>query len=375
MRLIHVITGLGQGGAEAMLEKLILTGLRVSPEVKQRVINLGNPGVVGERLAAAGVRVESLGLCARPGALLRLLQLPRKLAPRAPGTVVQTWLWHADLIGGLCARAAGNRHVVWNLRNSMPGLAATKLSSRAAARLCARLSRRVPVRIICNSRAALEAHIAIGYDGARCLVVPNGFDLQRFQRSAAVRARQRLQWRAAEEDLLVGMVARVDPFKDHATFIRAAAALASHQPRVRFVLVGEGVSRDPGIHALIEAAGLRSRFILEERREDVATVMSALDVFCLASLSEGFPNVLGEAMACATPAVSSDVGDAREILGDDLLIASVGDAGALATCIRYVLDLPEKQRHALGLRQRDAIATRYDLERIWRQYLAVYRAL
>lgn len=375
MRVIHVITGLGQGGAEAMLEKLILTARRVTPEVEQRVVNLGRAGVVGERLAAAGVVVESLDLRMRPGALVRLLGLPRTLVPATPVTVVQTWLWHADLIGGLCARLAGNRRVVWNLRNSMPGLSATKTASRAVARLCAWLSRSIPARIIGNSRAALAAHIAIGYDAGRCLCVPNGFDLQRFQPSAAARARLRRQWGATEGDLLVGMVARVDPFKDHACFIRAASVVAGRRPHARFVLVGAGVSTDHAIRTLIDASGVGPRFILEERREDMPEVMCALDLLCLASLSEGFPNVLGEAMACATPAVSSDVGDAREIVGDGALIAPIGDARALAGCIGYVLDLPEQERRALGQKQRQSIAARYDLQQVWEQYLAVYRAL
>jgi glycosyltransferase involved in cell wall biosynthesis len=375
MRVIHVITGLGQGGAEAMLEKLIMTARRVSPEVEQRVINLGNGGAVGERLAAAGVAVESLDLRLHPGALSRLLTLPRKLAPGARVTVVQTWLWHADLIGGLSARVAGNPRVVWNLRNSMPRHAATKPTSRAVARLCAWLSRSVPARIICNSRAALEAHIAAGYEGAKCVCVPNGFDLQRFHPSDEARARVRREWGVADGEPLVGMVARVDPLKDHACFIGAAAEVARLRPQARFVLVGTGVSSDAAIRRLIAEAGLNSRVILEQRREDVPDVMSALDILCLASRSEGFPNVLGEAMACATPAISSDVGDAREIIGDGALIAPVGDARAMAGCIIRVIDMREEDRRALGQRQRDSIGVRYDLPRIWQQYLAVYRSL
>ncbi|HEY8052852.1 MAG TPA: hypothetical protein VIE42_08595, partial [Steroidobacteraceae bacterium] len=163
MRIIHVISGLNQGGAEAMLEKLVLAGRRMNPQIEQTVINLGNPGVVGTRLAQAGVPVESLGM--RPGLhfLAQLRALTRRLQPGPGVTVVQTWLWHADLIGGLCARAAGNHRVIWNLRNSMPQHAATKAASRTVARLCGWLSRRVPARIICNSTAALHAHVAVGY--------------------------------------------------------------------------------------------------------------------------------------------------------------------------------------------------------------------
>jgi glycosyltransferase involved in cell wall biosynthesis len=375
VRIVHVITGLDQGGAEAMLEKLVLTGRRMNPEIGQVVINLGKPGVVGNRLARAGVAVESLGMNLALRSVVQLRALAVRLRPSPEVTVVQTWLWHADLVGGLCARAAGNRRVVWNLRNSMPRHAATKPASRAVARVCGWLSRWLPARIICNSTAALQAHVAIGYYPKKCIVVPNGFDLRRFVNSASARIEVRGRWRTGPGDALVGMVARVDPLKDHATFIRAAAIVAARVPQARFVLIGEGITRDPKLPMLLAQTNLVEKFILEERCDDVQTVMSALDVFCLASWSEGFPNVLGEAMACATPAVATDVGDVRDILGDGRLVAAVGDPGSLATCINYVLDLGESGRRALGFKQRCEVEARFDIERVWSTYRDLYASI
>lgn len=375
MKVIHVIYGLNQGGAEAMLEKLVLTGRRVNPEIEQVVINLGKPGVVGERLANSGVVVAPLSMDSLLGSLRRLPVLARWLRPGPVATVVQTWLWHADLVAGLCARAVGNRRVVWNLRNSMPGHAATRLRSRAVARLCGWLSRRVPAQIICNSSAALHAHLDVGYCERKCIVIPNGFDVRRFAGSASARSEVRARWGVQPDDTLVGMVARVDALKDHATFIRAAARVAGGAPRVRFVLVGDGVTRDGAIRELLAETGLTRRFILEERRDDVQRVMSALDVFCLASLSEGFPNVVGEAMACATPTVATDVGDVRAIIGDDRLVAPPRDPEGLASCIGYVLALDEGGRRALGLRQRFAIETRFNIENVWARYRDLYGSI
>jgi len=375
MKVVHVITGLNQGGAEAMLEKLVLTGRRMNPEIEQQVINLGEPGIVGSRLAHAGVSVESLELGLSPRPLGRLPLLARRLRSEASITVVQTWLWHSDLIGGLCARAAGNRRLVWNLRNSMPRHAATKRASRTVARLCARLSRRVPAAIVCNSMAALREHVAIGYCAEKCLVIPNGFDLRLFSRSESSRNEKRTRWGVEPGDVVVGMVARVDPLKDHATFIRAAAAVVMRAPRARFALIGEGVTRDGDIRALLAGNRLAARFILEERSDDVQKIMSALDVFCLASRSEGFPNVVGEAMACATPTVASDVGDVRSILGDVRMVAAAGDPESLANCIDYVLGLGELERRALGLRQRHRVESEFDIERVWERYRDLYRSI
>jgi glycosyltransferase involved in cell wall biosynthesis len=175
--------------------------------------------------------------------------------------------------------------------------------------------------------------------------------------------------------VLVGMVARVDPLKDHATFIRAAARVSARIPGARFVLVGEGVARDGAIRALLADTRMTDRFILEERRADMQRIMSALDVFCLASLSEGFPNVLGEAMACGTPTVATDVGDAHDILQDHRLLAPVGDPERLAACIGYVLGLDDTARQALAARQRHSVETRFDIERVWGQYRELYRSI
>jgi len=375
MRVVHLISGLDQGGAEAMLEKLLLTGRRMNPEIDQSVINLGQPGVVGNRLTRAGLLVESLGLKASPQSLKQLLHLAQRLRCHGRGIVVQTWLWHADLLGGLCARAGGNQRIVWNLRNAVPRRATTKLMSRAAAYTCARLSGWVPAKIVCNSEAALRAHTAIGYCPGKCVVIPNGFDLRQFVPSAEARRQVRASWSAKPGEAFVGMVARVDPLKDHPSFIRAADQVARSMPFVRFVLVGEGVLADSGIRTLLAQMNLTGRFVLEERRDDVQGVMNALDVFCLASKSEGFPNVLGEAMACATPAIVTDVGDAREIMGDDRFVAVVEDPTSLAACIMRILALSPDERHALGSAQRLRIESRFDIEQVWRMYRDLYSSI
>ncbi|MBV9620540.1 MAG: glycosyltransferase [Gammaproteobacteria bacterium] len=372
MKIVHVITGLDQGGAEAMLEKLVLTGRRMNPEVEQRVISLRQSGAVGARLMRAGIAVESLDLKLSLRSFRRLAPLLRRLHQEPELPVIQTWLWHADLLGGVCARIAGNPKVVWNLRNSMPAHAATKRMSRLAARVCAVLSSRVPRLIICNSQAALRAHVAIGYRADRCLVIPNGFDLRTFAPSAGARDEVRARWGALPEQPVVGMVARVDPLKDHQTFIAAAARVAPAAPLARFVLVGEGVTRDEAIRHALERTTISGRFILEERSERVADVMSALDIFCLASRSEGFPNVVGEAMACALPTIGSDVGDLRYIVGDDRLVATAADAASLADRLAYVLALSVEERRALGSTMRQRIESEFDIERAWRSYLEVY---
>ena len=374
LEVVHVITDLRQGGAEAMLEKLILTSRAATPEVNHRVVSLRTTGTVGERLLAAGISVEALGatgLASLPGCLGRLTAM---LARTPPRTVVQTWLYHADLIGGLAARRAG-RTVVWNIRQTGLGRDDIGRATRAVVRLCGLLSSRVPARILCNANAAIDAHARFGYDTSRFQVIPNGFDTERFARDESGGAQVRASWGVHHDDVAVGLVARLDPQKDHATFVRAAAIAAARMPALRFVLVGRGILESPDLRAAIAAAGLATRFVLDGQRGDVARVMSALDIFCLSSRAEGFPNVLGEAMACETPAVTTDCGDARVVLGDDARVAPVGDAAALAERIVRVCALPAPQRRALGAGDRARIVREFDIRQVWYTYLALYTRL
>lgn len=375
MRVVHVISGLNQGGAEAMLEKLVQAGRRLDPDVLQTVVVLGPLGIVGQRLRASGVPVDTLDMRMSPASLPALRRLFTRLRAANDPHVVQTWLWHADLLGGLCARVAGNPLVVWNLRNSMPGNVSLKWTSTAVARLCALLSGRIPAAIVCNSEAAMKSHASIGYRTEHCQLIPNGFDTLIVRRNETAGRALRSAWGIADEHLLIGLIARVDPLKDHLNFIRAASKIAGRYPAARFVLAGDGTTTDPAIAAELLNLGLADRFALVERQDDVPGVMSALDVFCLSSISEGFPNVLGEAMLCGTPCVATDVGDTRLILGDERWLAPPADPERLAECVSRLLDMPAPQRREVGESQRARIEHEFNIDAIWRKYLELYQNL
>jgi glycosyltransferase involved in cell wall biosynthesis len=374
-RVIHIITGLGQGGAEAMLEKLLHAGRRLEPSIEQEVISLGEMGTVGQRLKAAGFTVRALGLSRRlanPWVLVRLWLWLRH-APR--DAVVQTWMYHGDLIGGLAARAAGLRKVVWNVRQAGLDVRLAGRATHLVMRACARMSAWLPRVVVTNTDAAIAAHTAFGYTTERFHFIPNGFDMQAFAPDATARTALRADWQVAADELLVGVVARNDPQKDLPGFVQMAAHLARHVPNVRFVMVGRGVPSAPDVNAAIDALNLRARFTLCEQRSDIAAVHSALDIFCLSSLIEGFPNVLGEAMACATPSVSTACGDAPQILGEPLHVAPAGQPEALARCIMRVAALDGASRKALGMAQRERIASQFSIDSVWWQYSCLWRGL
>ena len=372
MKVALIITNLATGGAETMLLKLLthLDRARFQPTV----ISLVGMGEIGPRIAALGVPVHALGMrrggMPDPLALLRLARLLRRLRP----DVVHTWMYHADLLGGVASRLAGYDRVVWCLRNSDLDPQRSGRMTLRVVKACAWLSGRVPAKIVSCSTRAKKVHAAAGYRDDKIHVIPNGFELDRFQPDAAARASVRAELGLADGASLVGLVARYDPQKNHAGFVQAAAQVVAGRPDAHFVLAGAGVDAANGaLQATIAAQGLQQRMHLLGRRDDVPRLMAAFDVLASSSsYGEAFPNVLGEAMACAVPCVVTDVGDSAEIVGGTGRVVPPGDMAGLARELVAVLQLPAAARAALGERARARVAAHYEIGHVTRLYEAFY---
>lgn len=371
MRLVHVITGLDTGGAERMLLRL---AERLHPGLEQHVISLTDAGPVAAELRSAGVEVFALGLspmCPRLFELCRLVRLLQRLKPN----VVQTWMYHADLVGGLAARLAGIRAVAWNIRNNDLSPEKTNPRTRRVVGWLARLSRWLPKRIVCCSEAARETHVALGYADDLFTIIPNGFDLHRFKPDAGARASVRAELGLAPDTPLIGLIARLDPQKNHAGFLVAAGMLHRLRPDVHFLLAGRDVVSDnPQLREWANAADITDVLHLLGECHDIPRLSASLDIATSSSSwGEAFPNVLGEAMACGVPCVATDAGDAALILGDSGHVVPREDMAALAGAWRELLDLPASERAVLGLAARERIVRHFDLERIADRYAALYR--
>ncbi|WP_376787929.1 glycosyltransferase family 4 protein [Parathermosynechococcus lividus] len=333
MKVLHIITGLSNGGAEAVLFRLVTH----DAQNQHVVVSLTGEGKYGPLLRAMGVDVVTLDMPRRRltwRGLRGLWLVLRRLRP----DVVQTWMYHADLVGGIAARAAGIP-VVWGIRNTTLELGRSSRATIWVARACARLSRHVPARIVACAQAARAVHAELGYDAQRMVVIPNGYDLGHFVPDSAARQRLRTDWGVADDVALIGMVARFHPQKDHANLIDALALLTQRGLRYAAVLVGTGMTPDNAeLTQRISAAGLAERVRLLGVRPDVPAIMSALDVHVLSSASgEAFPNVLAEAMACGTPCVTTDVGDAATIVGDTGWVVPPRNPEALADALQAAL--------------------------------------
>jgi glycosyltransferase involved in cell wall biosynthesis len=373
IKIAHVITSLGTGGAETMLYKLVsrLDRSAFRPEV----VSLTQDGPVGQRIRDAGVPVTALGLRRNPTAATGLASLRRLLAERRPD-LVQTWLYHADLLGGLAARAGRGRGVVWTVHNSSldPGIARRR--TIWAAWLCARASRWLPDRIVCCSDAVRAVHVDRGYPAHRTEVIPNGFDLDAFRPDAAAgpSLRRELGW--PDGAVLIGMLARFDPLKDHRTFLEAARLLRARTAAVGFVLCGDGVTPDnPELAKWIRAAGIEADCRLLGRRDDVARICAGLDVATLSSRSEGLPSVIGEAMAAGTPCVATAVGGTASLVGDTGGLVPPGDPPALAAAWEECVTAGPAERRRRGAAARQRIREHFSLPAVVGRYEGLYRRL
>jgi glycosyltransferase involved in cell wall biosynthesis len=374
MKVLHIITDLRQGGAEAMLEKIVRASAALSPNVEHAVVSLRSLGVVGPRLQAAGVSVTALGLNSAATAAPTLWQLWRLLRAQPRDVIVQTWLYHADLLGGVIARLARRPRIHWNLRGAVTHRSDLRYGTFVVLKLCAWVSRWVPRHIVSCGPVVMSSHVAQGYARQRCVVIGNGFELDQFRPDPTRRQRLRQQLGVAPDTLLIGTVARLDPLKDFPTLARAAAQVAGTIPDARFLWVGAGVDTDEALTALLGELGLSDHIIRLGLRRDVADLLNALDLFCMSSRSEGFPNALGEAMACALPCVSTDAGDAAFLLGDREWIVPVESPAALGSALVRMARLPTEERQQIGDKNRSRVAAEFGVEQVWGQYLDLYGA-
>ncbi|MFZ4775240.1 MAG: glycosyltransferase [Terrimicrobiaceae bacterium] len=336
MKVLHIISGLDQGGAEGCLCRLI----RADRESSHSVISLLDEGIYGAALRAEGIPVHTIGMSRGRPSLRGCLKLIRTVRSVHPD-IVQTWMCHADLLGGLAARITGSGTVVWGIRNTLLDNKTTSLSTRLVVRACALLSPYIPSAIVSCSATAAEQHIQIGYDAVKMRTIPNGMDLARFQRDPIKRAEARAEIGLTGEECLFGMVARYDPQKDHKNLLLALRELAARTDfRWKCALIGRGLdSSNAVLRDLLKDSGLDSRVLLLGARDDVSHIMNGLDCHVLSSAyGEGFPNVVAEAMACGVPCVATDVGDARRIIGNTGWVVPPRDQSALAGALGEVLE-------------------------------------
>lgn len=358
-RVLHIITGLEQGGAERQLTLLC----NQDPETST-IFSLREPGPMVEELQHTGVPVAS----GKAGRMLSTSWIPRLLHSfrKCDPDVVVGWMYHG-MIAATLTRTFGFRGpLLWNVRHSVADLNDERPATRLIIRLGARLSR-LPQRIIYNSQVAAAQHEALGFH-ARRAVIPNGFDTERFRPNAERRSQMRHAMGLSDHDWLVGVIGRAHPMKNHTSWLDALTKIRSEGWPVRSLMVGTGLSDDT-VADQVYARGLNDAVTLCEGTATPEDVYPGLDLLVLPSRwGEAFPNVVGESMACGVPAIVTDVGDAAHVVGRTGFVSKSADSNDLAnTTIAALHEGPDSLRKR-GQLARDRIRNTFSVKATMHQY-------
>jgi glycosyltransferase involved in cell wall biosynthesis len=368
IKILHLITGLGAGGAERQLATLALNS---DPNrARHEIVSLLDDGIWGARLRAAGTPVHTLKMTRKWAAPLVLPRLVR-LCRSSGADIVQSWLYHADLMG-LAVAALSGRAAIWTLRASNLRFDIYGLETRILVRLLAGLSS-FPSAIVANAAEGERWHRSIGYRPRRFVVIPNGIDCQSFAPDPEARISVRRELALPDNALLVGNLSRHDPMKDHPTLLASFARVAE---RSWLLLAGDGTDiRNQALDREIAAAGIPPARILRlGLREDVPRLLAALDVAVLSSwFGEGFPNIVAEAMACGVPSIGTDIGDTARVIGDCGTVVAPGDVSGLAAALARTVALDPAARAELGRRSRARIETQFSVPAMVEGYYSLYR--
>jgi glycosyltransferase involved in cell wall biosynthesis len=365
--ILHLITGLETGGAQRMLYELVTHTER--SRFRSLVVSMTGPGTMGPLIEKKGISFRSLELrrgVPDPRGFIRLLRLLREFQP----SILQTWLYHADLLGLMAGRLTASTRLVWNLR-------CTEMIGVSGLVNLLAWGSELPDAVVVNAHAGMKYHEAQGYHPRRWVIIPNGIDTRLFRPDFEARRRGRAELGISENAIAILLPARYHPMKNHASFIAAATLLAGRHPNVHFACAGAGIDvANRELTQIISGHQLGGRIQLLGERRDLETLYPAFDILTLSSAyGEGFPNVLGEAMACGVPCVATDSGDASLIIGDTGIIVPPRDPAALASGWQRLAELGAESRGALGAKARTRIVERYEIKSIIAHYEALYEEI
>lgn len=370
MKIVHLITGLGNGGAEASLFRLV-TNDTINTHI---IISMMDEGRYGKLLQEQGIIVYCLNISrGKVTGLCKLWKLIKRIKP----DIVQTWMYHADFIGGIISKLQ-NIPCFWSLRNS-GSLQKIAFSTRIVIRLCAFTSFFLPIKIISCAKQATKNHQAIGYQKSKLITIPNGYNFHQFHVTEEQINTLNISLDLPDNLPLLGLVARFDPQKDHYNLIQALKIVSDHNVKFHCLLVGSDMSpNNQELFSWIEKAGHTKQISLLEQRDDIPLIMHRLDIHTSSSYGEGFPNVLAEAMICGTPCVTTNVGDAGLIVGDTGWVVPPSNSQELANAIMAAIQEKEQNPVAWHSRKQAAkqrIMDNFSIEHMVSNYNQVWQGI
>lgn len=371
--VFYIISNLNVGGAEMSLYKIILS---LRHKYNFTVISLNDKGHVGYILEEIGIPVFALNFnVSKKDSLIGMYKLYKILKKYKP-EIVHTWMYHADFFGGIISKLVGIKNIFWNIRNTelTKGISVT---TRIIALINSILSYFIPNKIICVSESSIKYHSSLFYCKLKMLVIQNGCDTQVFYNNSQKRRSIRDDLKIPDSAIIIGSIGRYNYYKDHLTFINAALDLLSKihiNIDVRFVLLGNDINYNNKIISnRLNESFFKHKFYLLGEKLNINNYYSVFDIFCLHSISEGFPNVLAEAMACGLPCISTDVGDASILLQDYNYIVPPKCPILLSEKLLALVYKTNSERDFIGLKNRNLIEVNFSTDYLHNKYDLLYK--
>lgn len=367
VRVTHVINGLGRGGAEATLLRL----LSADHNNDHEVVSLTDLGAIGSILTSQGHRVHSLEIGLGIKAFMSGFRELRSVLRQSRPDVVQTWLYKSDLLGGIAARSVGINEVVWNVRSSRPKLRYSKLETVLIVWLLSILSRWLPKKVVVCGERPCKEHTATGYRPDKMVVIPNGLSAKDWRRDKESKPALRQLLGVSAETRLLGQLANYHPIKRHELLLKALRPLKNYN--FHLILAGTGInSENKRLVRQIRKLGLERRVTMLANKVEARDLLNGLDILVSPSASEGFPNIVLEALFMGVPCIVSDAGESSSIAAEGGWVFKPDTTDGLTSALEHSLQLNSEDLVTLGRRGRKYVVSHFSEEQMVRRYQHVW---
>lgn len=366
IKIIHIISSLTNGGAERTLSKLIEENIN-NPKIVQVILCFTNKGHYGDHFEQLGIKLYCLNMSKSVTIFTKIIKIFLIINKEKP-QIIQTWMYHADLIGVLIGKLMRIKKIYWNIRSNDLIQAKYSLTTVLIGKICSQISW-LPTKIVCCSQNAIENHVKMGYLRSKFIYIPNGYDSKLLYPNPSLSRRNHLNLNS--ELYLIGAVGKFDSQKDFSNLFHALSYI-KHE-KFLLIMLGKDLSRDNLILcAEIKMWGLEDRVLLLGAQNDMLSWYNTFDFFVLSSRSEGFPNVVAEAAFCGVPCIVTDVGDAGLIVGANSIIVPRENSEELSKAIMQFLSLERLELSNIGKLCRDMIVENYSLSKMIDSYNKLY---